>query len=163
SVGVQTERERAYLTAAEAFYQDAQKRDHRTRALAYAKAMEQVYLRYPEDREAAVLYALALDATALPTDKTYANQQKAGAILEKVFAEEPNHPGVAHYIIHSYDYPPLADRALSAARSYAKIAPTVPHALHMPSHIFIRLGLWQESIQSNRASAAAAKEYGLKM
>jgi hypothetical protein len=162
SVGVQTERERAYLTAAEAFYQDAQKRDHRTRALAYAKAMEQVYLRYPEDREAAVLYALALDATALPTDKTYANQQKAGAILEKVFAEEPNHPGVAHYIIHSYDYPPLAERALSAARSYAKIAPSVPHALHMPSHIFIRLGLWPEAIQSNQASAAAAREYAAR-
>ena len=159
SVGVQTERERDYLAAVEAFYQDAEKLDHRTRALAYEKAMERVYLRYPEDREAAVLYALALDATALPTDKTYANQQKAGAILEKVFAEEPNHPGVAHYIIHSYDYPPLAGRALSAARSYAKIAPSVPHALHMPSHIFIRLGLWQEAIQSNRASAAAAREH----
>ena len=119
-------------------------------------------LRYPEDHEAAVFYALALDATALPTDKTYANQKKAGAILEKVFTAQPNHPGVAHYIIHSYDYPPLADRALVAARSYAKIAPAAPHALHMPSHIFIRLGLWQEAIDSNRASAAAAKEYGLK-
>src|SRR5262245_14740379 len=162
SVGAKTDREKDYIVAIEAFYKDTDKRDHHTRALAYEKAMEQVYLRYPADREAAVLYALALDATALPTDKTYANQQKAGAILEKVFAEEPNHPGVAHYIIHSYDYPPLADRALTAARSYAKIAPSVPHALHMPSHIFIRLGLWQESIESNRASAAAAKEYALK-
>ncbi len=162
AVGAKTDRERDYIAAMEAFYEDADTRDHRTRALAYEKAMEQVYLRYPEDREAAVFYALALDATALPTDKTYANQKKAGEILEKVFAEQPNHPGVAHYIIHSYDYPPLADRALSAARGYAKIAPAVPHALHMPSHIFIRLGLWQESIDSNRASAAAAKEYALK-
>jgi hypothetical protein len=162
AIGAKTERERDYIAAIEAFYRDADTRDHRTRALAYEKAMEQVYRRYPADHEAAVFYALALDATALPTDKTYANQKKAGAILEKVFAEEPNHPGVAHYIIHSYDYPPLADRALSAARSYAKIAPAVPHALHMPSHIFIRLGLWQEAIDSNRASAAAAKEYGVK-
>jgi hypothetical protein len=163
AVGAKTDRERDYIAAIETFYQDADKRDHRTRALAYEKAMEQVSLRYPEDREAAVFYALALDATALPTDKTYANQEKAGAILEKVFAEQPNHPGVAHYIIHSYDYPPLADRALVAARSYAKIAPAAPHALHMPSHIFIRLGLWQEAIESNRAAAAADKEYGLKV
>jgi hypothetical protein len=162
TVETKTDRERDYIAAIEAFYKDAAMRDHRTRALTYEKAMEQVYLRYPEDREAAVFYALALDATAQPTDKTYANQEKAGALLEKVFAEEPNHPGVAHYLIHSYDYPSLADRALVAARSYAKIAPAVPHALHMPSHIFIRLGLWQEAIHSNRASAAAAKEYGLK-
>jgi len=162
AVGAKTDRERDYVAAIETFYKDWDKRDHRTRALAYEKAMEQVSLRYPEDREAAVFYALALDATAPPTDKTYANQKKAGAILEQVFTAQPNHPGVAHYIIHSYDYPPLADRALAAARSYAKIAPAVPHALHMPSHIFIRLGLWQESIHSNRASAAAAKEYGLK-
>jgi hypothetical protein len=162
AVGAKTDRERDYIAAIEDFYRDADKRDHRTRALAYEKAMEQVSLRYPQDHEAAVFYALALDATALPTDKTYANQKKAGAILEKVFAEQPNHPGVAHYIIHSYDYPPLADRALAAARRYAKIAPAAPHALHMPSHIFIRLGLWQEAIDSNRASAAAAREYGLK-
>jgi hypothetical protein len=162
AVGAKTDRERDYIAAIAAFYQNTDKREHRTRALAYEKAMEQVYRRYPEDHEAAVFYALALDATALPTDKTYTNQKKAGAILEKVFMVQPNHPGVAHYIIHSYDYPPLADRALVAARSYAKIAPAVPHALHMPSHIFIRLGLWQEAIDANRASAAAAKEYGLK-
>jgi hypothetical protein len=162
AIGAKTDRERDYIAAMEAFYKDADTRDHRARALAYEKAMEQVYLRYPADHGAAVFYALALDATALPTDKTYANQEKAGAILEKVFAGEPTHPGVAHYIIHSYDYPRLADRAPSAARSYAKIAPAVPHALHMPSHIFIRLGLGQEAIDSNRASAAAAKEYGLK-
>src|ERR1039458_8192937 len=97
-----------------------------------------------------------------PTDKTYANQRKAGEILEKVFAEQPNHPGVAHYIIHSYDNPVLAEHALTPARSYAKIAPSVPHAQHMPSHVFIRLGLWQEAIASNLASAAAAREYEIK-
>jgi hypothetical protein len=158
-----TERERAYIAAIEAFYKDADKLDHRTRAVAYEKAMEQVRLRYPDDREAAVFYALALDTTAVPTDKTYANQLKAAELLEQVFAEQPNHPGVAHYLIHSYDYPPLANRALTAARSYAKIAPSAPHALHMPSHIFTRLGLWQESIQSNGASAAASKEYARKV
>jgi len=161
SVGAKTDRERDYIAAIETFYQDADQRDHRTRVLAYEKAMEQVYLRYPEDREAAMFYALALNATALPTDKTYANQKKAGAILEKIFAEQPDHPGVAHYIIHSYDNPSLASRALPAARSYAQIAPSVPHALHMPSHIFTQLGLWQESIESNSASAAAAKDHGL--
>ncbi|MBI3799636.1 MAG: hypothetical protein HY268_22030, partial [Deltaproteobacteria bacterium] len=161
AVGAKTDREKDYIAAIEVFYKDSDKLDHRTRALAYEKAMEQVYLHYPEDREAAAFYALALDATALPSDKTYANQKKAGAILEKIFAEEPDHPGVAHYIIHSYDYPSLASRALPAARSYAQIAPSVPHALHMPSHIFTQLGLWQESIQSNRASAAAAKDHDM--
>ncbi len=122
--------------------------------------MEQFHQRYPDDREGAVFYALALNATVNPNDKTYTNQLKAAAILEKIFVEQPNHPGVAHYLIHSYDYPPLAERALPAAQRYAKIAPSVPHALHMPSHIFIRLGLWPESIQSNRDSAAAAKKHG---
>jgi hypothetical protein len=154
-----TPREKDYVAALATFYRDTDKLDHRTRAVAYEKAMEQLAARYPEDREAAVFYALALDATAPPTDKTYANQLKAAAILEKVFTEQPNHPGVAHYIIHSYDVPPLATRSLTAARSYAKIAPAVPHALHMPSHIFTRLGLWQESIDSNRASANAGKAY----
>lgn len=161
AVGVKTDREKDYIAAVEAFYQDADKRDHRTRALVYEKAMEQMHLRYPEDREAAIFYALALNATALPSDKTYANRKKAGAILEKIFVEQPDHPGVAHYIIHSYDNPALANRALPAARSYAKIAPSVPHALHMPSHIFTQLGLWKESIASNLASAAAAQEHGL--
>ncbi len=150
-IGVKTERERAYIDAISAFYQDWDKRDHRTRSLAYERAMEQVYQRYPGDREAAVFYALALNATALPSDKSYANQKKAGAILERVFAVEPNHPGVAHYLIHSYDDPALAELGLPAARHYAQIAPAVPHALHMPSHIFTRLGLWQESVASNRA------------
>src|SRR5574341_558507 len=153
-----TPRERDYIAAIEVFYRDSDKVDHRTRALAYARAMEQVYLRYPDDREAAVFYALALNATALPTDKTYANQLKAAALLEQEFKEQPQHPGVAHYLIHSYDYPPLAPRGLDAARRYASIAPSAPHALHMPSHIFTRLGLWQESIDTNRASAESAKE-----
>jgi hypothetical protein len=157
--GGKTEREQHYIAAIEVFYKDTDKLDHRTRALAYEKAMEQLYLRYPEDREAAVFYALALNATASPNDKTYAKQLKATEILERVFEEQPEHPGVAHYLIHSYDYPPLASRGLIAARRYAKIAPSAPHALHMPSHIFTRLGLWQESIESNRDSAAAAKEH----
>jgi hypothetical protein len=159
SAAPKTQREQDYIAAIETFYQDSARLDHHTRALAYEKAMEQLQARYPDDREAAILYALALQGSESPTDKTYANQRKAGAILEKIFAEQPDHPGVAHYIIHAYDYPPLAERALDAARSYAKIAPDSPHALHMPSHIFTRLGLWGESIESNLASEAAAKKY----
>ena len=155
-----TARERDYIAAIEAYYKDYDKRDPRTRALSYEKAMEQVYLRNPDDREAAVFYALSLLGTAPPTDKTYANQKKAAAILDKVFAVEPEHPGVAHYFIHAYDSPALAHLALDAARRYSKIAPDSPHALHMPSHIFTRLGLWQESIASNLASAAAARKHG---
>ncbi len=119
----------------------------RTRALAYEKAMEQVYLKYPEDREAAVFYALALVTTALPTDKSYANQKKAAEILNKVWKEQPNHPGVVHYLIHSDDSVKFAQAGLDAAICYSKIAPDVPHALHMPSHIFTRLGMWQQSIE----------------
>jgi len=136
-----TQRERDYIGAVEAFYKDWDKVDHRTRALAYVKAMEELAQRYPEDTEASVFYALALDVTALPTDKTYANQLKAARILEKVFAAQPDHPGVAHYLIHSYDFPPIAAHGLTAARRYASIAPSAPHALHMPSHIFTRQGL----------------------
>ena len=121
--------------------------------------MEQVYLRYPEDREAAVFYGLALNASALPTDKTYANKRKAAEILNKVWAEQPNHPGVVHYLIHSDDSPQFAAAGLDAAICYSKIAPDVPHALHMPSHIFTRLGMWQQSIDSNRAAHAAALAY----
>src|SRR5216684_792265 len=162
-VSARTPRERDYIAAIETFYKDADRFDHRIRALAYEKAMEQLYLRYPSDHEAAVFYSLALLGTALPTDKTYANQKKAGDILNQVLSAEPAHPGVAHYLIHSFDYPALAPMALDAARSYAKIAPSSPHALHMPSHIFTRLGLWPESIESNIASAAAAKNYVAKM
>jgi tetratricopeptide (TPR) repeat protein len=157
------QRERAYVAAIEAFYKDYEKQDHRTRVLAYESAMERVYNRYPEDREAAAFYSLALLGTvaASPVDKTLARQKKAGAIAENVFAAEPNHPGAAHYIIHAYDYPTLAEKALPAARRYAKIAPDAPHALHMPSHIFTRLGLWQESIESNTASAIVARKLGM--
>jgi len=157
-VGAKTQRERDYIAAIDAFYKDSDKLDHGTRTLAYERAMEQLQTRYPDDHEAAIFHALALLATAPPMDKTYVNQKKAGAILEPLFAEEPEHPGIAHYIIHAYDYPPLAQGALDAARRYAKIAPDSPHALHMPSHIFTRLGLWQESIDSNLASAASAKK-----
>ncbi len=108
--------------------------------------------RYPDDTEASIFYALALNTTALATDKTYANQLKAAAILEKVFKGQPNHPGAAHYLIHSYDYPPIAEKGLPAARRYADIAPSAPHALHMPSHIFTRRGFWQDSIESNLKS-----------
>jgi len=154
-----TQRERDYIGAVEAFYKDWDKVEHRTRALAYVKAMEELTQRYPEDTEASVFYALALDITALPTDKNYANQLKAAKILEKVFAAQPDHPGVAHYLIHSYDFPPIAAQGLTAARRYASIAPSAPHALHMPSHIFTRRGLWEESIETNRRSAATSKSH----
>jgi tetratricopeptide (TPR) repeat protein len=159
AAGPKTEREKEYIAAIAAFYRDSDKLDHQTRAVAYEKAMEQVYLRYPEDREAAVFYGLALNASAMPTDKTYANKRKAAEILNKVWAEQPNHPGVVHYLIHSDDSPQFAAAGLDAAICYSKIAPDVPHALHMPSHIFTRLGMWQQSIDSNRAAHAAAVAY----
>ena len=159
AAGPKTQRERDYLAAVESLCQDRDKADQRARVLAYEQAMERLSRTYPEDREAAIFYALALNITASPADKTYANQLKAAGILEQAFAEQPNHPGVAHYLIHSYDYPPIASHGLSAARRYTGIAPAAPHALHMPSHIFTRRGYWQESIDSNRASAAAAKNH----
>lgn len=159
AIGGKTERERAYIAAIAVFYKDSGTLDHHTRAVAYEKAMADLHQRWPDDREAAIFYALSLDATALPADKTYANQKKAAAILEPLFVAEPNHPGVAHYLIHSYDEPPLAAKGLPAARRYAQIAPSVPHALHMPGHIFTRLGYWQESIVSNRRAAAAGQAY----
>src|SRR5262245_32335564 len=152
AVGAKTPRERDYIAAIEAFYRAADTVDHKTRAAAYERAMGELAARYPADPEAAIFYALALNITLNPNDKTYANQLKGAAILEKAFAEQPNHPGVAHYLIHSYDFPPIAHKGVTAARSYAKIAPSAPHAQHMPSHIFTRLGYWQESIDANRAS-----------
>jgi tetratricopeptide (TPR) repeat protein len=165
AIGAKTERERDYITAIEVFYKDYANIDHVTRTLAYEKATEQLHSRFPEDREAGVFYSLALigSALVLPTDKTYAREKQAAGILNKVLSVEPEHPGVAHYLIHAYDSPPLANLALNAARSYSKIAPSVPHALHMPSHIFTRLGLWQESIQSNLASEDAAKKFAAEM
>jgi tetratricopeptide (TPR) repeat protein len=162
AVDPKTPRERDYVAAIESYYKDSDKLDHPARALAYEKAMEKVYLRYPEDREAEVFYALALLSTAPLTDKTYANQKKAMPILEKVLAAEPDHPGVTHYIIHACDSPEMAPLGLAAARRYAKIAPSVPHALHMPSHIFTRLGLWPESIESNTAAVSAARDYATR-
>ena len=158
SIGAKTQRELDYIAAIETFYKDYDKVDHRARALAYEKAMEALAGRYPQDREAAIFYALALNITLNPNDKTYANQLKAAAILEQAFKEQPSHPGVAHYLIHSYDFPPVANKGLDAARRYAKIAPSAPHAQHMPSHIFTRLGYWQESIDTNRVSVEAAKD-----
>lgn len=160
SVGAKTQRERDYLDALLVMYADYDKIDHRTRNVAYAKAMEQLALRYPDDDEAAIHYALALNTSASPADKTYANQLKGGALLEPIFQRQPNHPGVAHYLIHLYDYPAIADKGLDAARRYAKIAPAAAHAQHMPSHIFTRLGYWDDSITSNVESARVAKEDG---
>ena len=156
-VGAKTERERDYLTALSAMYADYDKVDHRTRVLNYLKAMEQLAAKYPNDDEAQIHYALALNVGASPSDKTYANQLKGAAILEKIWDRQPDHPGIAHYLIHLYDTPALAEKGLTAARRYAKVAPDAPHALHMPSHIFTRVGYWQESIDSNVASARVAK------
>lgn len=157
TTGSPTPREKDYISAIEDFYKDADRLDHSTRAVAFEKAMERLQQRHPEDKEAAIFYALALLGTAPPTDKTYAKQKKAAEFLNRVLPETPEHPGVAHYLIHSFDYPQLAQVALPAARAYSKIAPSAPHALHMPSHIFTRLGFWDESIESNIASAAAAR------
>jgi predicted Zn-dependent protease len=156
-VGAKSEREREYIAALSTFFKDWETTEFKPRALAFEKAMEKVAAKYPDDNEAQILYALALNITASPTDKTFANQQKAAAILEPLFKKYPNHPGVAHYLIHNYDYVELAQKGLPAARAYAGIAPTVPHALHMPSHIFARVGLWKEMVDGNRASYAAAK------
>jgi tetratricopeptide (TPR) repeat protein len=158
-----TVRERDYLAALEKFFSGFETVDHTDRVLAYERAMEALHARYPHDSEAAIFYALALlgSAASLPPDKTYARQKKAGEILQPIFHAQPEHPGVAHYIIHAYDYPALADGALDAARRYARIASDSPHALHMPSHIFTRLGLWDESIASNRKVVAAARKHGI--
>jgi tetratricopeptide (TPR) repeat protein len=158
SVGAKTAREREYLDALGVMYADHDKVDHRTRIVAYAKAMEQLAQRYPSDDEAQIHYALALNTSASPADKTYASQLKGAAILEPISQRAPDHPGVAHYLIHLYDYPPIAEKGLDAARRYAKIAPAAAHAQHMPSHIFTRVGYWSESIASNAEAARVAKE-----
>ena len=162
SLGAKTDRERGYISAIGVFYRDCDRVDHRTRALAYKAAMEELARRYPDDHEASIFYALSLLGTAPSGDATFANQKKAAEILNGLLQKEPQHPGVAHYLIHAFDYPSLAVLALPAARSYAKIAPSSPHALHMPSHIFTRLGLWSESIESNLASADAARRLAAK-
>jgi len=154
-----TPRERDYVEALGVFFDGWEQRSHEARAQAYRDAMQGVQERNPRDREAAIFHALALIATAPPEDKTYASQRKAAAILEPLFAAHRDHPGVAHYLIHAYDNRALAPRGVAAARAYSKIAPDLPHALHMPSHILTRLGLWEDSIASNIASAEAARKH----
>src|SRR6266571_4898966 len=157
AVGAKTQRERDYIDALAVMYVDYDKIDHRSRVQAYLKAMEALAQKYPEDDEAQIAYAITLNVAASPADKSYANQLKGAAILEPIFKRQPQHPGVAHYLIHLYDYPPIAEKGLDAAMRYAKIAPAAPHAQHMPSHIFTRVGYWKESIASNIASVKAAK------
>jgi hypothetical protein len=161
SAGAKTERERDYIAALGALYASFETVAQHARVVAYRDAMDRVAAKYPDDSEAATFYALALAAAADPTDKTYKDQLKAGAMLETLWAAHPDHPGLAHYIIHSYDIPALAPRAIEAARRYAAIAPDSPHALHMPSHTFTRLGYWDDSIETNVRSAAAAHKAGV--
>ena len=144
ALGAKSERERDYIDALLAFYSGDEKATFGQRAKAYLKAAETVAARYPDDDEAQIAYAITLNVTASPNDKTYANQLKGAAILEPIFKRQPRHPGVAHYLIHLYDYPAIAEQGLDAAKRYSEIAPAAPHALHMPSHIFTRVGYWKE-------------------
>ena len=155
-----TARERGYIDAVGTLYADYEHRDQRTRVVAYEKAMAALAAMQPADTEAQIFHALSLVASAPPTDKSYANQREAGAILEKLWAKQPNHPGLAHYIIHAYDVPALAEKARAAAERYAQIAPSAAHALHMPSHIFTRVGMWHESIEANQRSIEVATRNG---
>src|SRR5215204_760591 len=159
SIDKKTEREADYIEAIAKFFEDTVHLTHRQRVLNFEKAMEKIYQEHTDDKEAPVFYALALNAAADPADKTYSRQKKAFSILNQMFQKEPLHPGIAHYIIHNYDYPGLAELALPAARKYASIAPASSHAQHMPSHIFTRLGLWDECINSNLVAASSAKCY----
>jgi tetratricopeptide (TPR) repeat protein len=153
-----TERERGYIDAVAAFYADATSRDHQARAEDYTAQMARLHAAFPDDLEAGAFYGLALLASARPNDVTFANPRKAVEVLMPLMRQQPAHPGLAHYIIHACDNPSMAPQGLEAARRYAAIAPSSPHAVHMPSHIFARLGLWQESIQSNLASLDATKK-----
>ncbi len=155
-----SERERGYIHAVSQLYRDFENTSQRARILAYEHAMHDLVMRQPADTEAAIFYAISLVASAPPTDKTFANQLKAGSILETLWPKQPNHPGIAHYIIHSYDYPPLANKARAAARLYAGIAPSAAHALHMPSHTFTRVGMWEESVGANGRSMTVALASG---
>jgi hypothetical protein len=151
-----TERERGYIAAVSQLYDHAADRSQRERVVAYERAMHDLTVAQPADTEALIFYAISLVASAPPTDKTYANQLKAGKILEPLWAKLPNHPGLAHYIIHTYDVPALADQARAAAARYASIAPSAAHALHMPSHTFTRVGMWEESVRTNLRSIETA-------
>jgi hypothetical protein len=162
AAGAKTQRERDWIEALAAFFKDYDKVDLRTRTLVYEAAMATLAKRYPDDTEAAVFYALALNEAVDLSDKTYARQLKAAAILQAVGAKQPNHPGVPHYIIHSYDFAPICREGLPAAQRYAELAPAAPHALHMPSHTFSMLGMWRESIAANAKTIAAGKEYAAR-
>lgn len=159
SLTKKTKRESDYIEALAVFYKDRDKLNHIARSIAFEKEMEKIYKSYPDDKEAAIFYALALNGAADPADKSYSKQKKAGALLVSIASADPDHPGIIHYVIHSYDNPELAIRALPAARRYASIAPSSAHAQHMPSHIFTRLGLWDEGIKSNLESVASSKCY----
>ena len=159
AIGAKTPRERDWIEALGAYYRDFDKVALDTRLAAYNKAMEQLTQRYPNDYEARVYYALTLQASAPKNDITYANQLKSAGILEKLYLQNPQHPGVSHFLIHAYDYPPLADQGLPAARRFAGIAPAVPHARHMPSHIYSMVGLWEDSIASNASSLEIQPDY----
>ncbi len=153
-----TQRERDYIDAVSAYYEDWANRGERARQAARAEAFEKLAQRYPQDDEAQIFYALYRAGTQSQADQTYSAYLKAAAILEPQFKKYPNHPGVAHYLIHSYDAPPIASKGLDAARRYAGIAPAAPHALHMPSHIFTRVGSWEESVAANLRSRDVAKK-----
>ena len=155
-IGAKTQRERDYIEAVAAYYADFSNRSERSRQESRAKAYEALAAKYPQDDEAQIFSALYIAGTQTQADQSYAAYLKAAAILEKQFVKYPDHPGVAHYLIHSYDAPPIAKQGLTAARRYAGIAPDAPHALHMPSHIFTRVGAWEESIATNRRSAQVA-------
>ena len=159
ALGAKTQRERDWIDAVGAYYRDYDKVDVASRLTAYEKAMEQITRRYPDDYEAWVYYALTLQATAPKTDLNYTNQRKSAAILEKLYAQNPKHPGVSHFLIHAFDYPPLADKGIPAARRYAGIAPAVPHARHMPSHIYSMVGMWEESVASNASALELQPDY----
>lgn len=158
SAGLKSKRQQDYVAAVDVFVRGHATKPYPERIKAFDAAMASLMASHPGDTEAKVMSALITSANFDPTDKNYTNQLKAAAILEPLFKEYPNHPGVAHYLIHSYDYPPIADKGLSAAKAYAAIAPDAPHALHMPSHIFTRVGYWKESIAANRESARVANE-----
>jgi len=157
ALGARTQRERDYIDTLTVFYADHERVPHGERVQRYLRAQEALAGRYADDDEAKIGYAITLNVAASPNDKSYANQLKGAALLEPIFKRQPRHPGVAHYLIHLYDYPPIAERGLDAARRYAEIAPAAPHALHMPSHIFTRVGHWKDSVATNAASARAAK------
>jgi len=159
AVGAKTQRERDWIEALSAYFRDHDKLPVNVRLAAYNNAMEQLAQRYTDDYEAQAFYALTLQASASPSDTTYANQLKSVAILEKLYDQNPQHPGVTHFIIHAYDYHPLAEKGIPAARRYATIAPAVPHARHMPSHIYSMVGLWEESIASNASALAIQPDY----